>query len=94
MMDSQLKASLRNLHTALASHGPVDEELQDLLLQLDRDIKQLLEERASDGTEGEESTTYGLAERSQELSAQFAAKHPTLEPTLRELTRILGNMGI
>jgi len=92
-MDSQLKASLRNLHTALESHGPMDEELQDLLLQLDRDIKQLLEQRAEDG-EAPQTTTYGLAERSQELSAQFAAKHPTLEPTLRELTRILGNMGI
>jgi hypothetical protein len=61
------------------------------LHQLEGDIKQLLEQRE---TEGEESTTYGLAERSQEISAQFAAKHPTLEPTLRELTRILGNMGI
>ncbi|WP_442027203.1 DUF4404 family protein [Pseudoduganella sp. RAF53_2] len=90
-MDSNLKASLRNLHTALESHGPVDEELQDLLLQLDHDIKHLLEQRET----GEElTTTYGLAERSQEISAQFAAKHPTLEPTLRELTRILGNMGI
>jgi len=92
-MDSNLKASLKNLHNALAHHGPVDEELQELLLQLEGDIKQLLEQRAS-GDEGEESTTYGLAERSQEISAQFAAKHPTLEPTLRELTRILGNMGI
>jgi hypothetical protein len=90
-MDSNLKVSLRNLHTALAHHGPVDEELQDLLLQLEHDIKHLLEQPA---TQGEETTTYGLAERSQELSAQFAAKHPTLEPTLRELTRILGNMGI
>jgi hypothetical protein len=90
-MDSNLKASLKNLHNALAHHGPVDEELQDLLLQLESDIKHPLEQREA---EGEETTTYGLAERSQELSAQFAAKHPTLEPTLRELTRILGNMGI
>jgi hypothetical protein len=44
--------------------------------------------------EQEESTTYGLAERTQEISAKFAAQHPTLEPALRELGRILSNMGI
>jgi hypothetical protein len=44
--------------------------------------------------EPEESTTYGLAERTQEISAKFAAQHPTLEPALRELGRILSNMGI
>ena len=41
-----------------------------------------------------ESTTYGLAERTQELSAKFAVKHPQLEPALRELGTILSNMGI
>jgi hypothetical protein len=91
-MDSNLKASLKNLHAALANHGPLDEELQDLLRQLDSDIKTLLE-RGSHADDGG-TTTYGLAERTQEISAQFAAKHPALEPTLRELTRILGNMGI
>lgn len=97
-MDSKLKASLKTLHTELASApGPVDEELLDLLAQLDGDIKQLLERRVAqqDGGEGgEDTTTYGLAERTQEISAKFAVKHPTLEPALRELGRILGNMGI
>ncbi len=94
-MENQLKDSLRNLHGALSNAGPVDEELQDLLRQLDGDIHQLLEQRAADGSVDEAgSTTYGLAERTQEISAQFAARHPALEPTLRELTRILGNMGI
>jgi len=41
-----------------------------------------------------ESTTYGLAERTQELTARFAVKHPTLEPALRELGNILNSMGI
>ncbi|MES2258771.1 MAG: DUF4404 family protein [Pseudomonadota bacterium] len=91
-MDSNLKASLKSLHTRLANApGPVDEELQDLLLQLDGDIKQLLEQRAS---EGEATTTYGLAERTQEISAKFAVRHPALEPALRELGTILANMGI
>jgi hypothetical protein len=46
------------------------------------------------GVGGGDTTTYGLAERTQEISAKFAVKHPTLEPALRELGRILGNMGI
>lgn len=101
-MDSNLKASLKTLHTELASApGPVDEELLDLLAQLDGDIKQLLERRVAQqgvgvggGPGAEDTTTYGLAERTQEISAKFAVKHPTLEPALRELGRILGNMGI
>ncbi|MBJ7309821.1 DUF4404 family protein [Rugamonas sp. CCM 8940] len=91
-MDSNLKASLKTLHTKLAGAGPVDEELQDLLKQLDGDIKLLLargEEPATDTT-----TTYGLAERTQEISAKFAAQHPQLEPALRELGTILASMGI
>ncbi|NHZ44982.1 DUF4404 family protein [Massilia aquatica] len=40
------------------------------------------------------TTTYGLAERSQEITAKFAAEHPRLEPALRELGRLLSNMGI
>jgi len=93
MMESNLKASLKSLHSSLATTGPIDEELQDLLRQLDGDIKQLLERRA-DESAAPDTTTYGLAERTQELSAKFAVKHPQLEPALRELGTILNNMGI
>jgi hypothetical protein len=41
-----------------------------------------------------ETRTYGLAERTQEITAKFAAEHPRLEPALRELGRMLSNMGI
>jgi len=90
-MDSNLKASLKSLHGRLADAGPIDEELLELLKQLDGDIKGLLERGVA---EPGESTTYGLAERTQELSARFAVKHPTLEPALRELGNILNSMGI
>ena len=90
-MDSNLKASLKSLHERLAQAGPVDEELLELLRQLNGDIGTLLE-RGKD--EPGETTTYGLAERTQELSAKFAVKHPQLEPALRELGTILSNMGI
>jgi hypothetical protein len=93
---SNLKQHLKALHADLASTGEVDAELKDLLRQLDGDIKKLLERRlqADIGTEPTESTTYGLAERSQEITAKFAAQHPRLEPALRELGNILASMGI
>ena len=65
-MDSKLKESLQQLHSTLASSGPVDEELQGLLQKLDVDIQLLMEKRAAQEQEAE-STTHGLAERSQEL---------------------------
>jgi len=72
-MDSNLKTSLKSLHANLANAGPVDEELQELLRQLNGDIQALLERGAEQPVPGE-STTYGLAERSQELSAKFAVQ--------------------
>ena len=93
---TNLKQSLKSLHAALASAPQVDDELQQLLLQLDGDIKQLLDKGspapAEDGDAA--STTYGLAERTQEITAKFAAQHPHLEPALRELGSILASMGI
>lgn len=93
---STLKQHLKTLHADLASTGEVDAELKDLLRQLDGDIKTLLERRLAEdaGTADPETVTYGLAVRSQEITAKFAAKHPRLEPALRELGNILANMGI
>jgi septal ring factor EnvC (AmiA/AmiB activator) len=101
---SNLKSHLKSLHANLAQTGDVDEELKDLLRQLDGDIRQLLDRRAEEPAllvdqQGqiqpvEASATFGLAERSQELTARFAAEHPRLEPALRELGRMLSNMGI
>lgn len=88
---SNLKEHLKTIHANLASAGEVDEELQQLLRQLDDDIKALLAKREHDAAD---STTYGLAERSQEITAKFAAQHPRLEPALRELGNILASMGI
>lgn len=96
MGTDNLKESLRALHAGLESAGQVDEELKDLLLVLNGDIQHLLErgpDGPPDGGEGE-STTYGLAERTQEITAKFAAQHPHLEPALRELGNALASMGI
>lgn len=88
--EDTLKAHLKSLHRSLEERGEVDDELEMLLRQLDGDIKHVLERRADDP----DANTYGLASRTQELTARFAARHPTLEPTLRELGNILASMGI
>ena len=95
---TNLKSHLKDLRANLAQTGNVDDELHSLLSQLDGDIRSLLERRTAEAqaelAEQEESTTYGLAERTQELTARFAVEHPRLEPALRELGRMLANMGI
>jgi hypothetical protein len=96
---TNLKSHLKDLHANLSRTGEVDEELQALLRQLDGDIHALLEQRtqaaaAADLQAIADSDTYGLAERTQEITAKFAVEHPRLEPALRELGRMLANMGI
>ena len=94
MATEDLKAHLKELHAGLAG-AEVDDELRGLLTQLDTDIRALLARRESAAAqEVEASTTYGLAERTQEITAQFAARHPRLEPALRELTNMLNAMGV
>jgi hypothetical protein len=89
-----LKTHLHTLHQNLAaSGGAVDDETQDLLRQLDSDIKQVLERRAADEADTD-ADAYGLSTRAQELTAKFAVKHPRLEPALRELGNMLASMGI
>ena len=88
--EDALKAHLKVLHRSLEERGEVDDELEMLLRQLDGDINKVLERRADDP----DANTYGLASRSQEITARFAARHPTLEPALRQLGNILANMGI
>ena len=92
MSTDALKEKLKELHTAIADAGTgpdprADAELQQLLHQLDGDIRALLHKPA-DKAQG------GLASRAQSISARFSAEHPTLAPVLRELTDMLANMGI
>ncbi|MFL6659391.1 MAG: DUF4404 family protein [Massilia sp.] len=95
---ANLKSHLKNLSANLAQTSNVDEELHSLLQQLDGDIRSLLERRteaaAMAARDVADAESFGLAERTQELTARFAAEHPRLEPALRELGRMLANMGI
>ena len=88
--ENTLKAHLKTLPRSLEETGEVDDELEMLLRQLDGDIRHVLDKRAQDP----DANTYGLASRTQELTARFAIRHPHLEPALRELGNILASMGI
>ena len=88
--DDTLKAHLKTLHRSLEETGDVDDELEMLLRQLDGDIRHVLDRRA----DNPDANTYGLASRTQELTARFALRHPHLEPALRELGNLLASMGI
>ena len=88
---SALKDHLKTLHRRLSETGTVDDELQMLLRQLDGDIHKLLEKQEEEQLD---ENTYGLASRTQEITARFAAQHPHLEPALRQLGNMLANMGI
>jgi hypothetical protein len=90
MSEQDLKQSLVKLHDSLTATGHVDEELKALLKELDGDIRHLLDR---DDTP-DDPIFAGLRERSQALSARFAAQHPRLEPVLRELGEILERMGV
>lgn len=99
MTTENLKQTLIELHAALEQAGPLDPELVHLLKVLDSDIQVKLSPPAGAQQEStlQQAATpddSGLSARAQALSARFAARHPHLEPVLRELTDTLQRIGI
>ncbi|MBC3916085.1 DUF4404 family protein [Undibacterium sp. CY18W] len=90
MKSEHLKNLLTQLHQELAGAGPVDEELKSLLETLSTDIHQVL----TTSKQHDDPVFAALSERSQALSAKFAAQHPKLEPALRELGTMLEKIGV
>jgi hypothetical protein len=89
METNNLKALLDQLHADLQESGKVDPELRQPLQTLQHDIDKLLGSEQRD-----RSSAKSLAERSQNMSARFAARHPRIEAALRELGMILEGIGI
>lgn len=89
MTTNNLKQTLIKLHANLEATENLDPELKEILQVLDKDIQVLLDKDETDS-----SITNELVDRSQAISAKFAAQHPQLEPVLRELGQILHRMGI
>ncbi|MFZ6748438.1 DUF4404 family protein [Undibacterium sp. Ren11W] len=89
MEKEKLKSLLKQLHEGLLNAEHVDDDVKSLLLNLNQDIHAVL------NTDVPDDPIYSaLSERSQELSARFAAQHPKLEPVLRELGGMLEKMGV
>ena len=88
MSKDHLKDKLKQLQLDLEATNKVDAEAKELLRGLDQDINHLLSKESA------QANTDELVAQAQTISAKFAAKHPQLEPLLRELIDILGNMGI
>ena len=100
MTPENLKTKLLELHETLATSGPLDPELVQLLAVLDTDIQARLAGQSVDTASrgaapfAPTAPAAGLTARAQELSARFAARHPHLEPVLRELSDTLQRIGI
>ncbi|MCX7219664.1 DUF4404 family protein [Undibacterium sp.] len=89
MEKEKLKSLLKQLHEGLLNTEHVDDDVKSLLLNLNNDIHEVL------NTDVPDDPIYSaLSERSQALSARFAAQHPKLEPVLRELGGMLEKMGV
>ncbi|MCH8618450.1 DUF4404 family protein [Undibacterium sp. TS12] len=90
MEKENLKRLLGQLHHELSSTEQIDEELKSLLEKLNEDIQHVLGNMQN----RDDPVFAALSERSQALSARFAAQHPKLEPALRELGTMLEKIGV
>ncbi len=81
-----IRAVLAQIHKELQRGEDVDIEAREILKSLHRDVEQLGE---ADHTEVE-----SVVNRVKVLESRFAANHPVLEQTARELADAIAKMGI
>lgn len=82
----KIRAVLAQLHKELQRAEDVDIEARKILQDLHRDVDQLEE---AGGTE-----IGSIVNRARELESRFAANHPVLEQTARELADAIAKMGV
>lgn len=92
MDTQQIKQTLKQLHADLEAGGRPDPELRAILQTLAQDINHTLDQTNTPAVATAEGDT--LEDRAREVSAKFAAEHPYLESTLRDLMDGLGKIGI
>ena len=81
-----IRAFLAQLSRELQRAEDVDIEAREILQELHRDVEQL---------EGSDSTQIkSMLDRVKALESRFAATHPVLERTARELADAIAKMGI
>lgn len=90
MEKEALKGLVKKLQQEIQSSDAMEADVKTLLQSLNEDIDTVL-----DRDDSPDDPVYAaLNERSQSLYANFAVKHPTLEPVLREIGNMLGKMGV
>lgn len=90
MKRDMLKGLLKQLQDGLHSTEQVDAEMKVLLQNLHQDIETVLSKEESP----DDPLYVALSDRSRAIYAEFASKHPKLEPALRELGSMLEKMGV
>jgi thiamine kinase-like enzyme len=81
-----IRAFLAQLSKELQRAEDVDIEAREILQELHRDVEQL---------EGSDSTQIrSVLDRVKALESRFAATHPVIERTARELADAIAKMGI
>ena len=90
MDDQELRKLIEELQAEIRNTHSVDEKGQELLLQLEAEIKQLLGQTDMNVTPVHPSTL----QRLEEGLDHFEATHPDLTNLLSELLEILSNVGI
>lgn len=89
MSNQKIKEALAQLHRDLEQAKSVDPDLRQLLGEVDRDIHALLNRDSADSQEAA-----NLADRAEEMAADFAAQYPKAEKYLREVAEMLSKLGI
>ncbi|MQR00943.1 DUF4404 family protein [Glaciimonas soli] len=92
MTTESLKNALQKLHATLESGAPVDEKTKELLRDLDSEIQGILAKTPEEIAE--QPNPDNPVSLVQSISANLAARHPHLEPVVREIATTLTNMGI
>ncbi len=93
-MDSNLlRDQLARLHEELKSMREIDSPSSQLLIDVQNDIKRLLEQPPASGLEPRPAHA-SLPERLENIAVQFEAAHPTLAASSRRLVDLLAKAGL
>ena len=88
METKQFDQLLENLRATIQDAGDVDEKGQELLRELEQDIRSLLERT------GQSNPEDSMRLRMKSAIEHFEVTHPTLTTLISEVSAILNNAGI
>lgn len=86
MSDEKLNDLLTQVHEHLQQQTSLDEQSQELLQQVLRDIKNT--------SAGEVELQQDLSDRIEQQAVEFEQAHPTLAEILRQIMDTLGRIGV